>query len=127
MSDFISTTVRVPVSALQEKARLLRRYADDYGDTFDRIRNAMDALRENGQWVGASQEAAAFATEQNQQKYVDTVNRLNKLAGFLQSFVDAIEQKDEDIKRQIHRAAPQLDAPEYHDTKVSGGTTYWVK
>lgn len=127
MSDLISTTVRVPVSTLRDYARKLQEYAQTNGDIFDRMCNIMDALRENGQWVGESQEAAALATEQNVQRFEQTVSELNKLADFLQSFADAMARKDEEIKRQIHRAAPQLDAPEYHDTKVVGGITYRVK
>lgn len=127
MSDFISTTVKVPVGTLQEYARKLREYADVNGDVFDRICNSMDALQMDGQWVGASQKAAALATEQNMSTFEQTVNELGKLADYLQKFADEMARKDEEIKRQINRAARHHDEPDRNATKVAGRITYLVK
>lgn len=127
MIDLFSTPVRVPVSTLQEHARKLRAYADSNADIFDRIGNAMDALREDGQWVGASQEAASLATEQNMRKYEQAVDELNKLADFLQDLADEMAREDEAIRQQIERVAPQRGGTRNDATKVVDRITYWSK
>ena len=127
MFDLISTTVRVPVSTLQDHARKLREYADTNGDIFDRIRNAIEVVQEDGQWTGKSQEAAALATEQTMQKFADTVNELYNLANYLQDFADAMARKDEELRQQIDRIAPQREEPGRDATKVVDQITYRVK
>lgn len=59
--------------------------------------------------------------------FEQTVNELDKLADYLQQFADEMARKDEEIMRQINRAARHHDEPDRNATKVAGRITYRVK
>lgn len=101
VNGVFGSTIRVPISELQEYARKLQGYADDSADVFDRIYNSLTSLRENKQWQGMSLEAVVAATQSNRQKFEETLDELQSLAAFLKKFADEMEAKDEEIRRKI--------------------------
>lgn len=95
-----STTIKVPVDALQEKANALVSLAEDHADVFDRISNMLEAM-EGSDWEGSSFHSALSATLEHKQKYGKTIAELKELAEFLKKFAEEISAKDEEIKNKI--------------------------
>ena len=96
-----STTIKVPVSVLLEKAQQLQAYADTNEDVFDRINNSLAALDGNGDWHGVSQATAVNATRNNKQKFSKAIKEMREMATFLQQFANDMAEKDVEIKSQI--------------------------
>ena len=96
-----STTIKVPVSTLQEYAAKLQGFADDNRGIFNRVYNSLQCLRGSGEWIGASLEAAVEATEKNKDKFEDTMEELAALAEYMKNFANAMAEKDEEIKKSI--------------------------
>ena len=99
---WFSTTIKVPVSTLQENASKMQSFADTNADVFDRIYQSLLCLKGSGEWQGTSLEAMVSTTEKNKEKFSDTIDELQSLADFLQKFVTEISEKDEEIKNQIN-------------------------
>lgn len=99
---WFSTTIKVPVVALQEYATKMQGFADDNAAIFDRVYNSLLCLKGSGEWQGTSLEAIVSATEKNKEKFGDTIEELQALADYLQKFVTEISEKDEEIKKQIN-------------------------
>ena len=99
---WFSTTIKVPVSTLQEHASKMQEYADSNLDVFNRVYNSLLCLKGSGEWKGTSLEAIVSATEKNKEKFGDTIDELQALADFLQKFVTEISDKDEEIKKKIN-------------------------
>ena len=99
---WFSTTIKVPVTALQEYATKMQGFADDNAAIFDRVYNSLLCLKGSGEWQGTSLEAIVSATEKNKEKFGDTIEELQALADYLQKFVAEISEKDEEIKNQIN-------------------------
>lgn len=99
---WFSTTIKVPVVALQEYATRMQGFAEDSSDIFDRVYNSLLCLKGSGEWQGTSLEAIVHATEKNKKKFKETIDELQALATFLENFVTEISQKDEEIKTKIN-------------------------
>ncbi|MBE6947730.1 MAG: hypothetical protein E7454_05720 [Ruminococcaceae bacterium] len=99
---WFSTTIKVPVSTLQENATKMQGFAETNADVFDRVYNSLLCLKGSGGWQGTSLEAIVSATEKNKEKFGDTIEELQALADYLQKFVTEISEKDEEIKKQIN-------------------------
>lgn len=95
-----STTIKVPVDTLQEKANTLISLAEDHEDVFDRIANMLEAM-EGTEWEGSSLHSAMTATQEHKQKFDQTIAELKELAEFLKKFAEEISAKDEEIKSKI--------------------------
>ncbi len=100
--SWFSTTIKVPVPTLQEYADKLQGFADDNLDIFDRVYKSLQCLKGSGEWQGASMEAIIEATENNKEKFQDTIDELQSLAEFLQKFVTEISKKDDEIRDKIN-------------------------
>ena len=101
-TGFGGTTIKVPVSSLQENASKMQSFAETNADVFDRLYNSLLCLKGSGEWQGTSLEAIVDATEKNRKKFEETIDELQALATFLDKFVTEISQKDEEIKKQIN-------------------------
>ncbi len=99
---WFSTTVKVPVSTLQDNASKMQSFADTNADVFDRVYQSLLCLKGSGEWQGTSLEAIVDATEKNRKKFEETIDELQALATFLDKFVTEISQKDEETKKQIN-------------------------
>lgn len=99
---WFSTTIKVPVSTLQDNASKMQSFADDNADIFDRVYQSLLCLKSSGEWQGTSLEAIVSTTEKNKEKFGDTIDELQALATFLDKFVTEISRKDEEIKKQIN-------------------------
>lgn len=97
-----STTIKVPVSTLQENATKMQGFAETNADVFNRVYNSLLCLKGSGEWQGTSLEAIVSATEKNRKKFEEAIDELQSLAEFLQKFVTEISKKDEEIKKQIN-------------------------
>ena len=120
-------TLRVPVDTLKRYAAQLYHMADHCADTFDRIQNALYMMEENGQWSGLSLETLLATTKQNKAKFEKVIAELNKLAAFLEQFARAMEEKDNDIKREIDRIVPSSQSTNNQHTRVFNNMTYTTK
>lgn len=96
------TTINVPLSTLQENARIMQDLADTNADIFDRVYNSLLCLRGSGQWQGVALEAIVVSTEANKKKFADTIAEMKALADFLNKFTREIKEKDIQIKNQIN-------------------------
>lgn len=101
-TGFGGTTIKVPVSTLQENASKMQSFAETNADVFDRLYNSLLCLKGSGEWQGTSLEAIVDATEKNRKKFEETIDELQALATFLDKFVTEISQKDEEIMKQIN-------------------------
>jgi uncharacterized protein YukE len=101
VASTFGTSIKVPVSDLQEYARKMQEYADNSADIFDRINNSLICLRNNKQWQGISMDAAVAATQSNQKKFQEALSELQALAAFMKKFATEIEAEDEAIKKRI--------------------------
>lgn len=97
-----STTIKVPVSILQDNASKMQTFADENMAIFDKVYNSLLCLKGGGEWQGTSLEAIVDATAKNKKKFEETIDELQALATFLEKFVAEITAKDEEIKRQIN-------------------------
>lgn len=97
-----STTIKVPVSTLQDNASKMQIFADTNADVFDRVYQSLLCLKGSGEWQGTSLEAIVDATEKNRKKFEETIDELQALATFLENFVTEISKKDEEIKTKIN-------------------------
>lgn len=95
-----STTIKVPVSTLQDYASRMQGFADENADVFNRLYNSLQCL-EGGEWQGESLKAAMAATRQNRERFSETISELNQLANFMKKFADEMAAKDEEIKKNI--------------------------
>ena len=100
--SFFSTTLKVPISILQEKADKLTSLAEDNEAIFDTIYATLRCMEGSGEWLGLSLTAAVNATENNRKKFAQTVDEMKILAEFLKSFADEMAAADEEIKNNIH-------------------------
>lgn len=96
-----STSIKVPVSTLQDAVLKLQTYADESNDLFDKIKNSMGRMESAGDWKGESLTAAVEATQKNEEKFREAVNELNELASFLEEFVNSMVEKDAEIQKSI--------------------------
>lgn len=97
----VFTEIKVPVSTLQDNANTLNDIVDGCEDIFDRIGNALDALRSSGQWVGDDIDALIESTRTNKEKYKETLDGMRNLATHMGDFAKAIADKDEEVKKKI--------------------------
>lgn len=95
------STLKVPITTLQDAADKLLDYTDTNSDIFDRIYNSLQTLEANKDWQGASLEAAVAATQKNKEKFSEAIEEMGELADFLSDYVSKMTAKDEEIKRQI--------------------------
>lgn len=96
-----STTIKVTPKELTDAANKLLEYADINKDIFDQITNTLNNLEGSGEWKGDSMTALKSATTSNKGKYGEVVIDLYNLAGFLESFAQEMEAKDQELKNQI--------------------------
>lgn len=97
----MKTTIKVPLTTLQEYANRMQELADASSDIFNVIANSLAAIESGGGWQGISQSAAVEATSNNQERYEEIENELQALAAFIKSFAEKMYNKDEEIKSQI--------------------------
>ena len=102
LKSWNGTTIKVPLSTLQDNARIMQELTDTNMDIFDRVYNSLVNLRENGQWQGTSLQAIMLSTEANKRKFADTITEMKSLAKFLDDFTTDIADKDTQIKNQIN-------------------------
>lgn len=100
----MANTIKIPLSTLQENAKLLSDCAEDNEDIFDVICRSLESLEANGEWIGKSQKAAVKATLKNNERFREVMEDLNALSKFLTDFVEAIVEKEEEIKKRIPEA-----------------------
>lgn len=96
-----SKQISVPVDVLQDYASQLHSLADENEDVFDRIYNSLQSMEASGEWKGESLTAAVTATQENREKFSDTIDEMHKLAAFLKDFADDMAAKDAELKRRI--------------------------
>ncbi len=97
----MSLTIKVPLNILQENAAKLQSLADENEDVFDRIYNSLQSMEASGEWKGESLKAAITATQENREKFSDTIDEMHKLAAFLKNYADDMAAKDAELKRRI--------------------------
>lgn len=97
----MSLTIKVPLNILQENAAKLQSLADENEDVFDRIYNSLQSMESSGEWKGESLTAAVTATQENREKFSDTIDEMHKLADFLRNYADEMAAKDAELKRRI--------------------------
>lgn len=100
--SLFSTTIKVPISTLQDSASRLTDYANDNSDIFDRLINILNAMESSGEWQGESMSAAISTVQSNQSKYEETISELNSLAKFLTDFSTSMSDEDSFIATQIN-------------------------
>lgn len=100
----MSTTLKVPLSTLQDYARKLQEFADQNEDIFDRINNSLLSKEASGEWKDRSVTAAVNATVKNKQRHQEAVADLRRLADFLKSYSDQMASKDAELKSKVGRA-----------------------
>lgn len=100
----MSTTIKVPLSVLQDYARKLQDFADQNEDIFDRINNSLLSREASGEWKDRAVTAAVNATAKNKQKHQEAVADLRRLADFLSGYCAQMAAKDAELKNRVGRA-----------------------
>jgi uncharacterized protein YukE len=101
--SLFSTTIKVPLSILQDSASKLSSYADDNSDIFDRLLNILTTMESSGEWTGESMTAALTTIQSNQKKFEEVVSDLSELSKFLTDFTTQMSSKDSEIASQIRK------------------------
>lgn len=97
----VSHTIKVPVDTLEEDGKKLVELSSGCKDLFDRIGNALEALRSGGQWVGDDIDALIAANTANQKKFQESMEDIEKLATHMKDFAQEMSKKDEKLKKKI--------------------------